>query len=431
VFDQPHRDGKQLPSLSFSRWPSCIATLYDLSVKSVTNRFSFLGVGLVLFAALGLAQVPADRQQKIEVLNRKAQAFLHDQKPELAIPEFQAIVGLDPRNVEAQANLGVLLFFRADYAGALPHLRAALKLKPSLAKIQALLGICERRNGEASAGLSDLEASFPALTEKNIRIQVGMELIESYSASGDLDKASATVSTLRSIDPTNVAILYAAYRIYSDQTGETMLTMALTAPDSAQTHQMMAHELSRQGDIPASVANYREALKIDPKLPGLHFELAEVLNTIDTEASHHEAEAEYQAAVAANPHDEKAVLRLGEIADKQGDHAKAITYFSRALELSPNDADAMLGLAKAYTDTQQQEKALPLLERAVKIDPSNATAHFRLATLYRHAGRQEDAEREMAEYKKYKELKAQLRETYKKLRLPDAGNGADQTDAEK
>lgn len=378
-----------------------------------------------------LGQASTLRQQQLETHNRLAQQYLRENKASLAIPEFQAIVGLDPRNIDAQANLGVLLFFRGDYAGALPHLRAALKLKPSLAKIQALLGICERRNGDASAGLFDLEASFPALTEKNIRIQVGMELIEVYTANGDLEKASATVSTLRFVDPTNIAILYTSYRIYSDQAGETMLTMALTAPDSAQTHQMMAHELSRQGDIPASIANYREALKINPQLPGLHFELAEALNTIDTEASHHEAEAEYQAAVAANPYDEKAELRLGEIADKQGDHAKAITYFSRALELSPNDADAMLGLAKAYTDTQQQEKALPLLEQAVKIDPSNATAHFRLATLYRHAGRQEDAEREMAEYKKYKELKAQLREAYKKLRLPDAGSGANQTDAEK
>jgi len=407
-----------LPSLLFMEIDLRDLRVYDLNVMTRKYRLVITGIGILLGSALCFAQATGDKQREIDLHTRKAQALLLEKKPDLAIPELQALVKLDPANADAQANLGVLLFFRQDYKNALPHLQDALKLHPGLWKIQALLGMCERRTGEDEAGRTDLEAAFPQLSETKIRTEVGLELIESYTATGDLDKAATTVSVLRALDPANASILYAAYRIYSDQAGEAGLSLAITDPESAQVHQMMAHELARQGDTQAAIANFREALKIDPKLPGLHFELAEILNSLDTEAGHKEAEIEYKAALAANPFDGKSECKLGELADKHGDEKLAIAHYSHALELRPDDTDAMLGLARIYVANQQSDKALPLLEHAVQLDPTSAVAHFRLGTLYRHAGRTADAEREIEQYKKYKEMKEKLREAYKKMRLP-------------
>ena len=50
--------------------------------------------------------------------------------------------------MDARGNLGVLLFFRGDYAGAIPELRVAVKLKPDLWKLQGLLGLAEEHTGE-------------------------------------------------------------------------------------------------------------------------------------------------------------------------------------------------------------------------------------------------------------------------------------------
>jgi Flp pilus assembly protein TadD len=97
---------------------------------------------------------------------------------------------LIPRNVDALGNLGVLLFFQGAYADAVPQLRAALKLQPTLWKIQALLGIAEKRTGDITAARSDLEKAFPKLSEEKIRTETGTELIEIYSAAGDLGKAT-------------------------------------------------------------------------------------------------------------------------------------------------------------------------------------------------------------------------------------------------
>jgi cytochrome c-type biogenesis protein CcmH/NrfG len=212
-------------------------------------------------------------------------------------------------------------------------------------------------------------------------------------------------------------VLYAAYRTYSDLAGESMLSLSLAAPDSAQMHQLLAHEDARQGNTSAALQQFRTAISINPHLPGIHFELAELLHASDDESLKKEAEKEYHVALIENPNDEKAILRLAEIEAQRGNIEKSAEGYARAMELQPADADAKLGLAKALVDMNQSEKALPLLEQAVQIEPTNATAHYRLGTLYRKAGRMEESKREMELYKKYKDIKENLRTLYKELQV--------------
>ena len=153
---------------------------------------------LVLFPFFCRAQSATSSQQTIQAHSRKAQEDLSQNRPDLAIPEFRAIVAIAPNNVDARGNLGVLLFFQGAYSEAIPQLRAALKLQPGIWKIQALLGMAEKRTADTRAALNDLEKAFPNLKEKKVRIDAGLELVEIYSRNGDLDKAAATVRTTKS-----------------------------------------------------------------------------------------------------------------------------------------------------------------------------------------------------------------------------------------
>src|SRR5271170_3273128 len=92
-------------------------------------------VGLFVALQPSFSQSTPSRQQQIETHNHQAAEYLHENRPELAVPEFRAIVALDPNNVDAHGNLGVVLFFQSAYTDAIPELRAALKLRPSLWKI--------------------------------------------------------------------------------------------------------------------------------------------------------------------------------------------------------------------------------------------------------------------------------------------------------
>jgi tetratricopeptide (TPR) repeat protein len=377
------------------------------------------GVPLVgvcfLLAISSLAQSPPDKQQQIETHSRQASEFLKNNRTDLAAREFRAILTLDPNNVDARGNLGVLLYFQGDYTKAAPELRAALKLRPALSKIQALLGMCEKRMGQIASAQVDLEKSFPQLREEKLRVEVGMELIEIDYTSGDLDKAAGVVSVLRQLKPADIDILYAAHRIYADLADETMLSVAMLAPNSGRMHQLMAHEMARQGNIEGAIAHDREVIKIEPKLPGIHFELAEMLRTSSADTG--VVESEYQAALADNPFDEKSECRLAEIASRRSDLKSAAAHYSRALELQPNDADANLGYAKILVAMNQPEKAETLLQRATRLEPYNAVTHYRLSMVYRGLGRTDDARRELSEFQRLNGMKEHLKKMYREMRL--------------
>jgi Tfp pilus assembly protein PilF len=370
---------------------------------------------LVLGLLSGFTQSNPTPQQQIESHNRKAAEYLKENRPDLAAPEFRAIVALDPNNVDARGNLGVVLFFQGDYTSAIPQLRAALKLQPTLSKIRALLGIGEKRTGDIKAARRDLEEAFPKVQDQKIRIETGMELIEIDSGTGDLDKAAVIVNDLRKLEPTNEAVLYTAYRIYSDLANESLLSLSVVDPNSARMQQAMAHELAKRGNTPEAIEHYRTAIKLDPHLPGIHFELAEMLSTLSTAEGREEAEKEYRAALDINPSDEQSECRLGDLALQRDDLKEANERYSRAISLQPGDPEAKIGLAKVFMTMDEPLKAEPLLQQAIKLDPTSALAHFRLSTLYRQSDRAADAKREFEEYQKYKEMKEKLRTIYKDL----------------
>jgi tetratricopeptide (TPR) repeat protein len=370
---------------------------------------------LCLGAPSCFGQSTPSREQEIELHNRKAAEYLRQDRPDLAVPELKAIVNLDPNNVDAHGNIGAILFFQRSFAEAVPELRTAVKLRPTLWKTQALLGIAEKRTGDTQHARHDLEKAFPNLTEEKIRTESGMELIEIYSHSGDLDKAAAIIASLKQSNPTDPNTLYSAYRLYSDLADESLLSLSVVAPKSARMHQALAHELAKRGSTSEAIENYRAAIKLDPQIPGIHFELAEMLNVVDTPESKQEAEAEYKAAIRANPFDEQSECRLGDMALRANDLKTASEDYTKAVQLQPNDPDANVGLAKVMMSLGQREKAEALLQHAIQLDPTNAVAHFRLSTIYRESGRFDEAKQQIQDYQKYNKMKEQLRELYRDL----------------
>lgn len=107
-----------------------------------------------------------------------------------------------------------------------------------------------------------------------------------------------------------------------------------------------------------AVAQYRKALKRDPKTPEPHFSLAEVY------------------------------VRYGK-------WAAAIEEFCTAVELSPGNAFYRYKLSCAYKSIGRTDEAIEQLEHAVASRPAEGFYHFELATLYADAGRMDEAIRDM------------------------------------
>jgi tetratricopeptide (TPR) repeat protein len=389
--------------------------------------FSRLHAALALMAVVPLAGMAQNPTFSVQDHARRANEFLKANQPAKAIPEFAAVVAAQPGNVDAQANLGVLLYFQGRYPEAVGPLRTAVQLNPNLPKIQALLGLGEYQLRQLDAARAHLSNSLGSLTEAKFRKEAGLVLVEIETAQRDLPAAAATIEVLRQQAPTDPEILYASYRIHSDVAGESLLSLSLAAPSSGQMQQAIAHELERVRDLPGAIANFRKAIAADPNLPGVHFELAEALHGSDNLADRAAAEHEYALALEKNPREVQAAVRLGDAHADRNDLDGAAMFYHRALAQQPENTEALVGLARVFSEKNENEKALPLLLQVIEFDPTNMLAHFRLSALYRKLRRPEDAKRELAEYQKYKTMKEELRQIYSAMRIQAPHGAADDT----
>ena len=393
-----------------------IARGWSFPVPQGRVRALLLSIFLVLCATSLAAQSAGPAGAEVRRHLTSGEAALKAKDAETAAKEFRAVLALDPKNAQAHTSLGVIAFLQGDYQTASTNLRSALAVQPSLIKAQALLGICEKRLGEPGARAL-LEKTFPKLQDKPLRMQVGMELAGLYDQQGDLAATAAVMRSLVEMDPDNVDVLFMAQRVYSELAEETLNKLAVIAPGSARMQQVIAERLINEGDVQGAMVHYRKALEIDPRLPGVHYELAEAIleDALSDAQAQAEAEKEVEAAARMEGDTAKVECLLGRIALLHSDQDQAFAHYSRAYALDSVDVEAQIGLAKTLVIMEKPEEALKYLRMAVQADPLNAEAHYRLATVYRKLGRTEEAAKELHLFQEIKQTKDRVKELYKQM----------------
>ena len=338
---------------------------------------------------------------------QRAQAARQAGQNDVAVKEFQEILRLDPHNAEAHANLGVIAYSQRDYARAANEFHAALNLRPAMWNAQAFLGMCELRLGHSQQARTLLQGSFNHIQDGTLKSEAGMDLVAIYGERQEYARALDVVQALERTRPNDPNLLYTAYRTYTELAASTLARLAQVAPDSAQFHRILAQAQQSQDDFSGAIAQYRKALEIDPKLPGLHFELGQAILAKSTdEPSRQEAEKEFRLALADNPADAYSQYMLGEIAWLRAQPDQAMECYAEAVRLAPDWVDARIALGKTLTALGRPADALDQLTQAVRGDPQSDIAHYRLAQAYRKLGRSDDAERELATFRKLRDSHA-------------------------
>jgi tetratricopeptide (TPR) repeat protein len=336
----------------------------------------------------------------------RAQQEISQHNPELAIKEYESVLAADPTNLQAQGNLGVLLFFANRCADAETHLSQALSVESGLDRLRALLGICEERDGKIGEAKRDLEASLVSLKDTRVRILAESNLVDLYYAEGDLQQASVIAAEFLKDDPKNPDAIYRVYRIHSDIAERAREALATVAPDSARMHQMMAEHFINEGDAADAITQYERALAADPGLPGGQYELAEAILADSTSAASLDRAASLLAGVLAHdPHNAGAEAKLGEIESIRGNVDAAQQRYLRALELDPSELDALKGMADVARRKEDAGQEKDYLSRASRVDPLDATLHYQLSLLFRKNHQEDEAKREMDLFVKIRNLK--------------------------
>jgi tetratricopeptide (TPR) repeat protein len=382
---------------------------------------------LMSAVAVMTAQTAGSRAAEVHDHLRKAAEYLQAKDPNSAVKEFGAVLALDPNNAEAYANLGVIAFFQRDYQKASQYFRKALAIDPSLAKPQALLGISQKRLGDPSASAL-LEKSFQKLKDKQLRLQVGMELATLYDQQGDPGATACVMRSLVDFDPDNVDVLFMAQRVYSELADDTLNKLAVLAPGSARMQQVIAERLVNGGDLQGAIEHYRKALQIDPRLPGVHFELGEaILQSSPVDAgTQAEAQKEFEASIGIDGDTAKTECEFGSMALSQSHLDQAFEHYQRAYQLNPNEVQAQMGLAKLLMMQEKPQEAIKYLRMAVQSDPLNGTAHYQLGTAYRRLQMMDMADKEVLLFQEIKKTKDQVEVLYRQMnKKPQAEDGAE------
>lgn len=334
-------------------------------------------------------------------LEREAQSAVKAGDFQKAIQEYSNLVKASPGSAEYHYQLGAAYLAAGQPQNAAGPLRAALKLKPTLAEARYLLGASLAETGHCTDALPDLKQAAARITDRMIQRRIG---IDGVNCSMELDRQDDAISFLQQLRhhfPKDAEVLYLSVHVFSDLSTRASQALLMADPGSYEVHELNAEALETQGKWDEAESEYRKVLAMKPGLPGIHYLIGRlILTKPKTATTYEDAKKEFEAELKINPHNAGAEFVLGELALREQDYTTAISRFSKAIADDPNFADAKIELGRSLISTHQPADAIAPLESAVKLQPQNPSAHYLLAMAYRGAGRAQDAEKQLAEYKK-------------------------------
>jgi tetratricopeptide (TPR) repeat protein len=226
----------------------------------VANR-AILVLGQNLPAALqsefegGVAAVQAGR------LDAAEQAFLH-------VLRAGGKVGF------VYNNLGIVYQMRGDHKRALAQFREAIRLQPNYAAPHILLGASLLALGEDEEATQELERAVKLQPDETL---AHGQLAEAYKRTGNYGGVVEQYRALYSLQPHDPEVLYQLGRAYSDQAEWCLSEIRRIDPNSPCLLETLGENYRLQGHLDLAMSAYQRAATVDPKRPGIHFALAQIL----------------------------------------------------------------------------------------------------------------------------------------------------------
>ncbi len=149
-----------------------------------------------------------------------------------------------------------------------------------------------------------------------------------------------------------------------------------------------------------AVAEFKQAIAKDNKLPGAHYSLAAAYLVAGKHVA--EAEAQLRQAIALHPREGMAYAALGHLEANQQEYAAAEKDLLAATRLAPKDPDGFLYLGQLYAATNKNAKAEKALEQSIALTKDITRnheqvqkAHYLLGRLLLKSGKRAEAQKQL------------------------------------
>jgi tetratricopeptide (TPR) repeat protein len=145
----------------------------------------------------------------------------------------------------------------------------------------------------------------------------------------------------------------------------------------------MTYKNQRGELLEKSVAELKQAISYEPKLPEAHNQLGVTYRFMGRNA---EAMTEFQRALELDPQYSEAVLNEGIMRMSSGDSAGAKTQFERAIKMNSKNYMAHYRLGEAYLQAGDAHQSLSSLNTALSLDRGNAAIMSKMGDAYQAQG---------------------------------------------
>jgi len=283
--------------------------------------------GLVILA-LGVS--PAVGQDSVERYAEEGQAALAAGHYVDAEKAFEKLRQLEPGMAEVHANLGLIYFEERKFEEAVPALRQALKLKPTLSKSDNLLAMSLSEIGHYDQAVPSLEKCLRQTNDAEIRRMCGLELERAYTGLRKDSKAVEVALELNRLYPDDPEVLYQSGKVYGNFAFLTMEKLAQVAPTSVWRHLAAAEAHESQGSYSEAIQEYHEVLRLEPDRSAIHYRIGRSLMGRFWQRQSQEdlnaAEKEFEEELRLHPDNANAAYELGEMRRKVKQNDEAERY---------------------------------------------------------------------------------------------------------
>jgi tetratricopeptide (TPR) repeat protein len=380
--------------------------IYPFIFSYVADHWQYLpSLGLIVSAAAGIVRLTSDPEQRVRAGGRLAigaslavlagLTFTQSRNYRDGETLYRATLARNPEAWMAHNNLGALLTESGRPADALPHLAAALRLRPGHLETRANLGGALVKLGRLAEAAPHLEA---AMRSASLRRRPGFAALQANWAAlllqaGRAGEALPLLESALRLRPEvretrNLLGWALAHQGRLAEALDTFAAVSRQHPDFADPRLSAGYWLARAERIAEAIAEYEAGLKLAPQTAAAERDLARLLLRAGRVE---EAASRLERVVRTLPDSAEAHRLLADALMQTGRLEEAIARFEVGLRLSPGDVDARVEMAGALARVGRRAEAAAQCEEVLRHAPEHAAAKQQLAEL--RAGKEPPAER--------------------------------------
>ena len=395
-----HRGIVLVVALTVSFVPVTRAT--DNSGETLRRQFEAAKASL---AAGNLGQAETNYRQTIALgLRQLGNLSISEEQFEQATRLLDDAVKLAPADADLQVEAGIAWFRRGDPQKATELVQSVLTTHPDNGRAHNVLGRIRLFKGDTEGSIEELKKAVALQDDFETSYFLGVAYLKAKRVS----EASAWFNEVQS-----------------------------KMVDSAALHVLFGRAYTLTHFPEPAMAEFRKAIKLDPKYPRAHGFLGYSYLEQFGEQAYPQAREEFEKELKVNPDQYYFLMLLGIATVALRDFPAAEVTLRHAIRLSPGEATPYLYLGETYTETNRIALAIPALEKYVSLvqHPEEmlrdvSRAYYLLGQGLLRLGRVQDAKKALASSQRYREAKFRYDEKHIFDEKP-ANDGADSRPSER